>query len=134
MALNIPINPTGAKFTNFGGVLNWAQSIYRTLSSGLTPALGRGSDGTGVYNTFDKTNGDGIMVRIGATGGAEPIQWNSMTLLATIPVGTLGRKPTGWVLCDIDKPANVFRFAAPNTTSLILRTSDATCSITVWIF
>jgi hypothetical protein len=129
-----PINPTKAKFTNFDNVLRWAQSIHTSLSAGLTLALGKNSDSSGVYNTFDNTNGNGIMVRIGAAAGAEVVKWNSGTSQATIAVNLIGRKPTGWIVCDIDKPCYIYRAAPPNTTSLVLETSDTTCSITVWIF
>jgi hypothetical protein len=129
-----PINPTRTKFNNFNEVLRWAQSIYQSISGGITLALGKGSDINGVYNTFDKTNGDGIMVRVGAAASAEAIKWDAGTGQASIAVNTLGRKPTGWIICDIDRPASIYRNAPPTTSSLILKTSDTTCSITVWIF
>lgn len=134
MPQNIPINPTQAKFVNFNNILRWAQSIYQSLNAGITLALGRGSDSLGVYNTFDRTNGDGIMMRVGAAASSEPVKWDGGTLQAAIPVSTINRKPTGWIICDIDKPAQIYRVVPPTTSSLILKTSDATCSIIVWIF
>jgi hypothetical protein len=127
-----PINPQAGVFNSTNKILRWAQSVYKALSGGIIFATGRGSDSNGVFNTFDNASGDGIMVRVGATGGTEPTQWNGSSQ-ATIAL-LLGRKPTGWILCDIDKAANIFRVGAPTTTSLTLQTSDATCSITVWIF
>jgi hypothetical protein len=128
------INPTANKFKTPNDILRWAQSVYKSIQGGISFALGKGSDNNGVYNSFDMTNGDGIMVRIGAAGGSELIKWNSGTGQATIPVNTLGRKPTGWILCDIDRAASIYRSAPPTSSSLILKTSDTTCSITVWIF
>lgn len=128
------INPTAVKFNATQNILRWAQSVYTNLNAGLTLALGNKSDSSGVYNTFNRTNGDGIMIRVGAAAGSEPIKWDAGTSTAAISVATLGRKPTGWIICDIDKPASVYRSAAPTTTTLTLHTSDNTCSITVWIF
>lgn len=129
-----PINPTRGKFGNPNDVLRWAQNIYQCLRSGITLALGSGSDSNGVYNTFDSTNGDGIMVRVGAAGGSEPIKWNAGTSQASIAVNRLGRKPTGFIICDIDRPCYIYRTAPPTSSALVLKTSDTTCSITVWIF
>lgn len=126
------INPQLGSLTNFTKVTQWAQSVYRTLNRGISLALGKNSDSSGVFNTFDITNGDGIMVRIGATGSSEPITWDG-SAQATIAL-LLGRKPTGWILCDIDKSATIWRTVPPTPTQLILQTSDVTCSITVWIF
>ncbi|HEY1645812.1 MAG TPA: hypothetical protein VGF75_05585 [Candidatus Saccharimonadales bacterium] len=127
-----PINPSTSNINSFPNVLRWAQSVYKTIVRGISFALGNGSDSTGVYNTFDITNGDGIMVRVGASGGAEPIQWDGSSQ-ADIAL-LLNRKPTGWIVCDIDKSATIWRVGAPTPTLLTLQTSDVTCSITVWIF
>lgn len=129
-----PINPTAEKFKAPHNVLRWAQSIYTSLNAGLTMATGRGSDANGVFNTFDRANGDGIMVRVGAAAGTEPIKWNAGTSQAAINIQTLGRKPTGWWVCDIDTACYVFRALPPTTTTLTLQTSNTACSITVWIF
>lgn len=130
---NTPINPSTSNMNTFANVLRWAQSVYKTLTGGISFALGNGSDTNNVFNTFDITNGDGIMVRVGAAGGTEHYQWDGSSQV-DIDVSTLGRKPTGWILCDVDKSCNIWRYAAPTTTDLFLQTSDSTCSITVWIF
>ena len=132
--LAIPINPTTVKFNAVQNIVRWAQSIYNCLNAGITLAQGRGSDSSGVYNTFTRTNGDGIMVRIGAAAGTEPIKWNGTTSDASITISLLGRKPTGWIICDVDKACTIFRSGPMGTTTLTLRTSDITCSATVWVF
>lgn len=45
----------------------------------------------------------------------------------------LGRKQIGWSLSDIDAPASIYRSQPLNDKTLTL-TSDAVCTVSLWVF
>lgn len=122
-------------------ILPWAQSVHKILTGSVdmgipntqTPA----SFGinAGVYNTFGKGNGSGILVRItahGVSGTGAPYSWPGAGGV-TISHG-LGRQPVGFHVVDSDKDVRVFRTAAPNAKNITLAPTDNTASVTVYIF
>jgi predicted transcriptional regulator len=127
-----PINPTKFKFTSFNDVFRWAQSVYTTLVQGISLARGHSTDITGIFNTFDPTNGDGIMLRIGALSSSEHFSWsagNQVTL-----THNLQRQPTGVIVTDLDGNAVIFRVGKPTGTQITLQTTSNTVNATVYIF
>lgn len=131
--VQVPQNPTREKFQNFHNTLRWAQSVYKALNGGISIAIGRGTDASGVYNTFDTTNGSGKMVRIGAVASSEPLKWNSGTSQATI-IHQLGTKPTGFHVTDLDGNAVIWRVGTPTTTQITLQISNTAINATVYVF
>ena len=133
MPPRIPQVPTRGKIINFEQNLRFAQSVYQSLNGGIVLAAGKGTDATGVYNTFDMANGSGKMVRIGAAASTEPLKWNSGTSQATI-IHQLGTKPTGFLVTDLDGNAVIWRVGTPTTTQITLQISANTVNATVYVF
>jgi len=128
-----PIDPSIVHFTNFPGVLRWAQSVFKTLVSNTALAEGNVQDSNGIYTSFNVDNGNGIMFRVGAVGTGLPYEWDAGTSQVTIN-HALGRQPIGFILCDIDGNANVWRINPPTSSLMQLQISDNTVSVDVYIF
>jgi hypothetical protein len=128
-----PIDPTFVHFQDLKGVLRWAQSIFKSLTGNISLATGNLQDSNGIYTTFNSDNGDGIMVRVGAAGSGLKYTWDAGTSQVTID-HALGRQPIGFILCDLDKNAVIWRVIPPTAQFMELQTSDNTCSATVYIF
>jgi hypothetical protein len=112
--------------------LRWAQSVNRALTGGVDMGEPTGKNPSGVYNTFNTGNSSGVLIRVGAHGGAEPVQWDA-TGNVTINHG-LGRQPIGFKLVDKDNTVDVWRTAVPTTLVIALKTSSGAVNVTVYIF
>jgi hypothetical protein len=135
-----PINPSISDFGSPQKMLRWAQSIFKTIYNGLRLSDGAGVNSDGVFNTFAVDNGDGIMLRIGAAGSAEAITWDAGTSEATLnyqlvdPTGVV-RQPIGFIVCDLDDNAVIWRSVTPPTgTKMVLKTNNTAANATVYIF
>lgn len=114
-------------------MLRWAQSIFKSLYAGIALAEGQQQDSNGIYNTFAVDNGNGIMFRIGATGSGLPNKWDGVTAIVTLNY-QLGRSPIGFIVCDLDANAVIWRMAPGTATSMTLKTSNTAVNATVYIF
>lgn len=112
--------------------LRWTQSVTKTLNAGVDMGVPTGKNAAGVYNTFEQGNGDGVLIRIGATGSSEALSWPATGSLV-INHG-LGRQPIGFKIVDKDKPVDVSRTATPTVTTISLLPTDHTANVTIYIF
>lgn len=112
--------------------LKWAQSVDKVLNGAVDMGEATGQDANGVYNTFTQGNGSGILIRIGANGSTEPVQWDSSGAV-TVNHG-LNRQPIGFKLVDKDGTVDVFRTATPTSSVIALKSTDKTVNTTVYIF
>jgi hypothetical protein len=115
------------------GILRWAQSIFKVLTNNTTLAEGNLIDSTGVYTTFNVDNGNGIMFRVGASSSSLPNKWDAGTSQVDLN-HALGRIPIGFIVCDLDANAIIWRATASTTGNMLLQTNNNACNATVYIF
>ncbi len=127
------INPTKSTFGSPTGVLRQAQSVYVALTAGLADAVPVSTDLSGVYNKFVPDNGNGVMLRIGASTSKEPIKWVTVNVGVPIQHG-LGRQPIGFKLVDKDQSCDVFRTVPPDANQITLACTNIAANTTVYIF
>ncbi|HEY1644771.1 MAG TPA: hypothetical protein VGF75_00095 [Candidatus Saccharimonadales bacterium] len=127
-----PINPTVSQINTPAGILRWAQSIFDTLVNKTALAEGNLQDSTGIYTTFNTDNGNGIMFRVGANGSGLTYAWDSSGQVTINHA--LKRPPIGFIICDLDGNATIWRYQVPTQDIMQLQTSDNTVNITVYIF
>ena len=128
-----PILPTLQQCQTPNGVLRVLQSIFDTLTNKTALAEGNLQDSNGIYTTFNVDNGNGIMMRVGAAGSGLPNEWDAGTSQVTLN-HALKRQPIGFILCDLDANAVIWRVNPPTQDIMQLQTSDTTANITVYIF
>ena len=117
--------------------LQWAQSIHQTVNGSLDMGnvLPGGLDTTGTPANFNKGNGSGVLIRIGASGTTNGPKYNWTTSGTGISINhTLQRQPIGFHVVDSDKPLTVHRTVVSDSTQITLAPSDATANATVYIF
>jgi hypothetical protein len=111
----------------------WTQSIQQTLVGNVDMGTPTSKDATGQFNKFDKGNGSGILIRIGAAGSTG----NKYTWPATgnliINHGLL-RQPVGCHLVNSDKQLTFCQPTVPDENSITLTPSDPTSNATVYVF
>lgn len=127
-----PIDPNVVHIKD-AGILRWAQSIFKTLMSNTALAQGNLQDSNGIYTSFNIDNGNGIMFRVGAVGTGLTYEWDVVTSQVTIN-HALKRQPIGFILCDLDGNAVVWRVNPPTSDIMQLQISDNTVSADVYIF
>lgn len=127
-----PINPTPQYVQNPSGVLRIFQSFFRCLTNGIMLATGNKQDSNGNYISFALDNGDGIMFRVGASSSSLPNKWNGSS--EVVLNHNLQRQPIGFILCDLDANAVIWRAANSTQTQMTLKTSNSACNATVYIF
>jgi hypothetical protein len=114
-------------------MLRWAQSIFKSMFGNIALAEGNTTDSNGIYTTFNVDNGNGIMMRVGASGSSLRNKWDAGTSQVTLN-HALGRQPIGFIVCDIDKNAVIWRVNPPTSGIMQLEISDNTANATVYIF
>lgn len=127
------INPSLGNHSTPQGILRQAQSVYKVLQNGLADAQPTGQDAAGVFNQFEQDNGNGVMLRIGAAGSEEKIQWVTVDVGVVINHG-LHRQPIGFYLADKDANCDVYRTVPPDANTITLACTNVDASVTVYIF
>jgi hypothetical protein len=90
-------------------------------------------DLTGQYNEFQKGNGSGVLIRIGATGSTgNAYTWPSSGNLV-INHGLL-RQPIGCHIVSSDKQLTHCQPVAPDENNITLLPSDPTANATIYVF
>jgi len=111
----------------------WVQSAQQTLTGGVDMGTPSSKDSTGQYNKFDKGNGSGNLIRIGATGSTgNDYTWPSAGPL--VINHKLLRQPIGCHIVSSDKDLRVWQPSAPDKDSITLTPSDHTANATVYVF
>lgn len=114
-------------------MLRWAQSVFKSLNAGVALAEGHTTDSSGIYTTFNVDNGNGIMFRIGSAASSLTNKWNAGTSQVNLN-HALARAPIGFIVCDLDANAIIWRAANPTSSHMLLQTSNTACNATVYIF
>jgi hypothetical protein len=111
----------------------WTQSVQEAMSGNIDLGTPTSKDPTGQYNKFDKGNGSGNLIRIGATGTTG----NDYTWPATgnlvINHGLL-RQPVGCHLVSSDKQLTFCQPVTPDENTITLTPSDRTSHATIYVF
>jgi hypothetical protein len=123
-----PINPTAQLLSTPSGVLRWAQSVFKTLNGGVALASVSKSDANNIPDVFGVDNGNGIMIRLGP---AYSMKWSGSS--AAINHG-LQRYPIGFIICDTDANAVIWRSATSTESVITLTTSNNAVNCTIYIF
>lgn len=126
-------NPSQSNFNRPDGPLRHAQSVFKVLNAGIQLAQPTGQNAAGIYNKFEPDNGNGVMIRIGAIGGAETYNWTGNNVGLAINHG-LHKQPIGFIVCDIDAAANVYRTVTPTADTITLAITNDLANVTVYIF
>ena len=121
--------------------LKWIQSTFKVLSGNISlgePALQDATAGInkGVFTTFEKGNGSGVLIRVaanGVSGSGAAYNWTGVNVGIPINHG-LQRQPVGFFICDKDKTVDVYRTAPPDATQITLAPTDNSASVTLYIF
>ncbi len=120
----------------------FVQSVNNALNGDVDmgKATGNAPDSSGVnagvFTQFEKGNGSGILIRIAATGvnnSGAPYVWVASNTGLAINHG-LKRKPIGFHTVDADGQCQLYRTAPPDVNTITLATTDATKSVTVYVF
>lgn len=119
----------------------WAQSLHTNINGDIdmgtiaTEAPGA-IDATGTPANFNKGNGSGVLIRVGASGSKNGPLYNWTTTGTGVVINhNLGRQPIGFHVVDSDK-ANftAFRTQTATDVTISLAPSDATVNSTIYIF
>jgi len=111
----------------------WVQSAQQTLTGGVDMGTPNSKDATGQYNKFDKGNGSGNLIRIGATGSTD----NDYAWPASGPLvinHKLLRQPIGAHVVSSDNHLTIFQPTAPDKNSITIHPSDNTVNATIYVF
>lgn len=114
----------------------WAQSLDSVINGDIDMGTvqSNGLDATGTPALFNKGNGSGNLIRIGASGSSNGnYQWTTTGTGVVIQHG-LGRQPIGFHLSDADGQLQVWRTVVADNKQITLAPSDATKNATVYIF
>ena len=111
----------------------WARSLHETVNGGIDIGTPTGQDSNGVYNEFSQGNQTGVLIRVGAAGSSEPIQWVTANVGVAINHKLL-RKPIGFKIVDKDKTVDIYRTAPPTENTITLASTDATVNVTIYVF
>jgi hypothetical protein len=116
-------------------VTNWANSVFNTLSKGVTYGAGTSLNSNGVYNAFEQSNTNSVLFRIEPYGtvGATLV-WPSPATGAVVINHGLKRLPIGFRVCDADGAVTVYRSGTPTVNTISLIASVNTVSVVVEIF
>jgi hypothetical protein len=120
--------------------MEWAISVHQILNGGISLGQAISKDSNGVYNEFNQDNSTGVLLRIGPSGGTEQkYNWTtSNTGIAInhnlVDLSKKPRQPIGFHVVDSDKQVSVYRTATPTDTTINLAPTDATATVTVYIF
>src|SRR5271157_2732538 len=111
----------------------WTQTVQQTLSGNVDMGTPTSKDSTGQYNVFQKGNGSGVLIRIGAHGSTgNTYTWPASGNLV-INHGLL-RQPVGCHLVSSDKQLTFCQPTTPDSNSITLTPSDPTSNATVYVF
>ena len=112
--------------------LKWAQNVDKAFNGNVDMGVPTGTDSSGVYNKFEQGNSTGVLVRVGANGSSESVQWDA-TGAVTIQHG-LGRQPIGFKIVDKDGTVDVWRTAVPTDKQITLKSSSPSTNVTLYVF
>jgi hypothetical protein len=111
----------------------WTQSVQQALSGNIDMGTPTSKDSTGQYNEFQKGNGSGVLIRIGAHGSSgNTYTWPAAGNLV-INHGLL-RQPIGCHLVSSDAQLTICQPTAPDSNSITLSPSNNAANATVYIF
>ena len=111
----------------------FVQSVQQVLTGNIDMGTPVNKDATGQYNQFDKGNGSGILLRIGAHGSTgNNLTWPASGNLV-INHG-LQRQPIGCHLVSSDAQLTICQPVAPDSNVITLLPSTNTANATVYIF
>jgi len=128
------LNPVDFALGMPAALLRWAQSVHDTVNNKLDFGTPLTQDSTGNFNTFAPGNNNGVLIRIGASGGSgNKYNWTTSTAPVAILHG-LGRQPIGAHLVSSDKALTIWLPTTPTTTTLSIAPSDATANATIYVF
>jgi hypothetical protein len=109
------------------------QSVHQVLTGNIDMGTPTSKDSTGQYNEFQKGNGSGILIRVGAHGSTgNNYTWPASGHLV-INHGLL-RQPIGCHLVSSDKQFAHWQPTAPDENSITLAPSDPTANVTLYVF
>lgn len=139
-----PFNPNSFALSLPDDHRQFVQSIASNMNGNLDMGTPQGTVPTtsgfginqGVFSQFQKGNGSGVLVRIaaaGVSGTGATYNWTTANTGVVINHGLL-RQPIGFHVVDMDKTVSVFRTAAPDQNQITLAPTDASASVTVYIF
>jgi hypothetical protein len=122
--------------------LRLALSVHNTINGGIDQAIPTAQEpssagiNAGVYSQFAQGNLKNQLVRVAASGVSNTnASYNWTTSHTGIVINhSLGRLPIGFKIVDKDKTVDVYRTAAPTTTTITIAPTDATSSVTLEIF
>ena len=109
------------------------QSVHQVLTGNVDMGTPTSKDSTGQYNEFQKGNGSGILIRVGAVGSTgNTYTWPASGDLV-INHGLL-RQPIGCHVVNSDNHLTIAQPTAPDKNSITLNPSDRTANATVYVF
>jgi hypothetical protein len=109
------------------------QSVHQVLTGNVDMGTPTSKDSTGQYNEFQKGNGSGILIRVGAHGSTgNAYTWPASGNLV-INHGLL-RQPIGCHVVNSDNHLTIAQPTAPDENSITLNPSDRTTNATVYVF
>ena len=111
----------------------WVQSAQQVLTGNIDMGTPNSKDATGQYNKFDKGNGSGNLIRIGATGTTDnDYTWPASGSL--VINHKLLRQPIGAHVVSSDKDLRIWQPSAPDENLITITPSDNTVKATVYVF
>jgi len=137
-----PLNPQNLVTIIPPEQLKVAQSVHQILSGNIDMGVAVGNApasagvNAGVYTKFQQGNSSGVLIRIaahGVTGTGAPYNWTTNNTGVKINHGLL-RQPIGFKIVDKDKTVDIYRTVAPDKNQITLAPTDATASVTVYVF
>ena len=133
--LSVPsLHPPGSKsVSSLSGALRVAQSVQKALSGNIALASPTSLNSAGIYNKFQQDNGNGVMIRIGASGSGEQYTFSAPNTGIVINHG-LGRQPSGFHVADLDGVGTIYRTTAPDANQITLACTVDTVNATVYIW
>lgn len=126
-------NPTKNNMSTAEQVLRWAQSVYKALNGGLTFGQPIAQAASGVWDTFQQDNTNGVLLYIGANLSGEPLVWGPSNTGKAFNHG-LHRQPIGWLVCYKDRACDIYATAPPTADIITLAITDSLTNTIIYVF
>jgi len=114
--------------------LKWAQTVHKVINGNIEPGIPQTKDSSGNWNTFQRANTSGVLIRVGANGTTDnKYSWAGVGAAIDINHG-LQRQPIGAHLVSSNKDLRIWIPATPTSDIIQIAPSDNTSYATIYIF
>ena len=140
------VNPVDFAMGLPATVYKWAESLHKAVNGGISLGEPVSKNPQGFYNEFDGGNSNGVLVRVGPSGGTEKYNWTTSNTPIVIQHGLVDsnrqpRQPIGYKIVDTQwggtgAVPHVYQSATtpPTTSTITVAPNNAAAGHLLYIF